>query len=360
MTGLAAGGSSGGGGAEAATASFRDGAYVEILGLKNKPEMNGCKARICGEIDAPSGRWTVQVLSSGIFLKLKPENLKISSQADTVGVASGRTAHGGFSQQLADIADKYLEQFVQTQSITRLAELAFDPKGAVAMTLWGRARFTDGSPEVEREVFLGKLEEIVNEHKRATSLFLCDVSFVRQALQRIYAGARSMSDILPRKSMCPLDVPLLEKVLVAVKMLEFIHTCRPLWVPMKPAIFQGMFGNAEYTKRCGILAFPSLARFPGGRNASGTIDQERASVIEKMGDPKAQELLRRLWDGSAAESLRDPVRVSLLARSIQDFERGQLNDTVSCLCALEHAASIAQRGATEYATARVMLCLRAQ
>ena len=335
-----------GSGGEAATASFRDGAYVEILGLRNKPELNGCKAMICGAIDSASGRWTVQVLSSGEFLKLKPENLKLSSPIDAAGVVSGRTADGGFSEKMGDIAGSYLDQFVKTQSIARLAELAFDPSGAVATTLWGKARFADGSPEVEREVFLRKLEEIANEHKRTTSLFVCDVSFVREALKRIYAGARSMSEILPRKSMCPLDVPLLEKVLIAIKMFDFIHTHRPQWVPLKPVIFQGAFGNANFAKRCALLAFPSLARFPGGRNAPGTVDQERASVREKMSDPRAQEFLGLLWD--AAENLRDPVRVAFLARKIQDFDHSEANDAVICLCALEYAASIAQRGATEY------------
>lgn len=333
-----------GGGSEAASDSLKNGATVEILGLKSKPELNGSKAKLL-KFDVSSGRWTVQVTSSGSLCSLKPENLKISAPPDSVGVVSGRTTHGGFSEQTVEIANQHLEQFIRTESITRLAELAFDPKVAAEKGLWGRARFSAGSPDVEKEVFLGQLEEMVETGKRMTSTFFCDVSFVREGLNRIYDGARRMCEILPRKSMCPLDIPLLQKVLIVVKMLEFMQSSSH-WLPARSSIFRAMFGNAAFSERCGLLAFPSLARLPGPRNDRGTIIQERASVCERMSSSRAKDFMKQLWD--TGTRLNDPVAVSFLSRALHEFPLTEANDAIICFHALEYASSIAQRDPTEY------------
>jgi hypothetical protein len=332
---------------------LKDGAIVEIVGLKNSPELNGRKGKLL-KFDASRGRWTVQFVSSGQLNLLKPENLKISSpsDADAASIISGRTAHGGFSETIANLATKHLEQFFETSSITRLAELAFDPQVAQAQGLWGRARFSgDENPEVEMEVFLGTLESMVQLAKRMLSAFVCDVSFVREGLKRIYAGSRTMSEVLPRKTMCPLDVPLLQSVLIGVKMLEFLQSS-PL-LSAKDAIFRALYGNSAFSKRCGLLAFPSFAKFPGPRNARGSVAEERASTCQRLDSSRARDFMKQLWD--TGPRLSDPVTFSFLARSLQSFtpsNSSEANDVVMCFFALEYAAGIAQRDPAECALPR--------
>lgn len=270
--------------------------------------------------------------------------MKLIVEDCAAGALSGRTAFGGFSNALCEIAQKHLEQFIQSQSITRLAELAFDPKDAVEQGLWGRARFCSGSPEVEKEVFLGQLEEMVLLGKRMTSTYICDVSLVREGLKRIYAGSRSLSDVLCRKPMCPLDIPLLRLVLISVKMIEFIKVS-PQWLPAKHLIFRAMFSNAAFAERCGLLAFPSLARFPAGRNAHGSISEERTSICELMSSPSGRDFMKQLW--AAGPRLSDPVAVSHLAQLIQAFDISEANDACICLYALEYATSTSQRDPVE-------------
>jgi hypothetical protein len=341
-----------GNGSEAVSQPHNVGALAEIVGLKSKPELNGSTAKLL-KVDSDYGRWTVQVVSSGHVCSLKPDNLKICSRsdADAACVISGRTEHGGFSETIAKQSRQFLEQFIETHSITRLAELAFDPQEAQRKGLWGRARFSgDPSPEVEMEVFLGQLESINQNRRRFLSAFVCDVSFVRDGLKRIYAGARTLSELLPRKSMCPLDIPLLHNVLICVKMLEIIQSS-PL-IAVKDQVLRSLFGNADFSGRCGLLAFPAFAKFPGPRIAQGSVTQERAATCECLMSSRAKDFMRQLWD--AGPRLSDPVTHSHLARSLQAFQNDSTdrnaaaNDFVTCFYALEYAAGIAQRDPTEY------------
>jgi hypothetical protein len=312
-----------------------EGMLVEIFGIKSKPELNGSKARVLDQ-DSSSGRWTVQVVSSGEKCRLKAENLRVLVEDPAVGKVSGRTAHGGFSEQLADVAAEELKGYVDSHSITRLAELSLGVQGLL--------RFCDGAPEVERETFLDKLEERVQFRKRLTSSFFCDVSFVREGLERIKAGNRSLSDVLPRKSMCPLDVPLLQMVLISVKAIEFIQDF-PHWLSEKDQVLRAMQHNVMFAERCGLLVFPSLAKFPGGRIATGKIADEKAAISHKMRSPRAADFMRQLW--ASGPKLCDPVTVSFLAHSIQQFELSEIHDAAICFYALEYAAGIAQRDPVE-------------
>jgi hypothetical protein len=335
----------GGGLIETMSEVLKEGMLVDIFGLKSRPELNGCKGRVL-ELHSSSGRWIVQVVRSGELCKLKAENLKASVVDRAVGAVSGRTLYGGFPKFLADIADKYLEEFIRSQSIIRLAELAFDPQDAVEAGLWGRARFCSGPPEVEKEVFLSQLEELVQLSRRMTSSFICDVGVVRDGLKRIYAGARSMKEVLPPKSSCPLDIPLLQLVLISVKMIEFIRVSSQM-LAAKDFFFRAMFSNIAFAERCGLLAYPSLARFPGGRNAHGSLSEERTSVCELMTSPRGRDFMRQLW--AAGPQLSDAVVASNLACSIQAFALSEMNDACICFYALEHAIGISQRDAIECA-----------
>jgi hypothetical protein len=315
-----------------------EGMLVEIHSLKSKAELNGSKARVLNQ-DSSSGRWTVQVVSSREKCKLKAENLRVLVEDSAV---SGRTALGGFSKSLADIAEEELKHFVDTFSITRLAELSFDPQ--LASEIQGPHRFCRGTPEDERESFLGSLEEKVQERKRMTSSFFCDVSLVREGLERIKAGTRSLFDVLPRKSMCPLDVPLLQMVLTSVKAIEFMQDF-PHWLSRKGHVLRAMQHNFEFAQRCGLLVFPSLAKFPGGRIAPGTMADEKAAISHTMRSPRAADFMRQLW--ASGSKLCDPVTVSFLAHSIQQFDLSEFHDAAVCFYALEYAVGIAQRDPVE-------------
>lgn len=65
------GDSAGGGSADGA---FREGAVVEVHGLKGAPELNGRRGKL-QHLDAAAGRWQVEVNGAGPK-KLKPENLR--------------------------------------------------------------------------------------------------------------------------------------------------------------------------------------------------------------------------------------------------------------------------------------------
>ena len=56
---------------------FSAGDVVVIEGMKSKPELNGCQARV-GSFDAARGRHLVELLSDGAQLSIKPSNAQLA------------------------------------------------------------------------------------------------------------------------------------------------------------------------------------------------------------------------------------------------------------------------------------------
>ena len=60
--------------------------YVALIGLKAKPELNGCHGRLCGVLHPESSRWPIRVLSGvggkEVDILLKTVNLRPSTAAD--------------------------------------------------------------------------------------------------------------------------------------------------------------------------------------------------------------------------------------------------------------------------------------
>lgn len=70
-----AGGGSGSGAHAQASEALKEGATIEIFGLKGMPELNGQKGKL-QHLDATTGRWQVDIEGTGLK-KLKPDNLKV-------------------------------------------------------------------------------------------------------------------------------------------------------------------------------------------------------------------------------------------------------------------------------------------
>lgn len=329
----------------AADDSLKRGALVRIRDLKSRPNLNGRKGLIRGEIDFLSGFWSVQILGtfSERLCLIKSENLKVISGTEGTNIeSSGRNE---FDWQHVS-ADAVLQELIDCGILPRLAEFAFDPE-EIFNKFNRSARLSAVAIEEEKMAFFANLNEIVSCEK-VTSLAICDIDFVAEGLKRIYDGARHMAQILPRRSMCPLDIPLLESLLMSVKISEFMFTYRKEWISISCDVFQMLFNYRCFWQRCAVLSFPTLARFPGPSISPGTIAQERDCACEMLTSPAAKEIMRSLWNSATnlTESL-SPNAIPAWLESIAAIDRADVEDTVICICCIEHAMGIAQRGPAE-------------
>jgi hypothetical protein len=317
--------------------ALRQGDLVRIL-------TDGRKGFVCGEADKCSGRCRVQILGSFSveILTLHAENLRVVSSSEVADIElSGRNEFGCFSS--SPVFDNVWQELLTSGALARLAEFAFDAE--IAGIFGQNVRFGTGSVDEEKSFLFSNLQEIVSCEKVA-GIVICDVKFVAEGLKRIYDGARSLADVLllPRQSMCPLDVPLLERVLISVKMIEFVLEHRKGWTSKGPDIFQMVFDFQSFWQRCAMLCFPSLARFHGPSISAGTIAQERRVACDLLVSQAAKELMQSLWHAAGTNMLVASNSISNFVESICAFDPCDIEDTVVCLCCVELAHCIAQRG----------------
>ena len=181
---------------------------------------------------------------------------------------------------------------------------------------------------------------------------ICDISYVAEGLRRIYDDRRITADILPRyRSMCPLNVPLLESVLICVIMRDFIHCYRKGWIPIVSKVFDIVINTREFWLRSALLAFPSLAIFAeSAMIQDAAIYVERDYAVEQLVSPVAKDFMKHLWSACESQESLTPDVVAELARSIHanfGADEASIEDTVICMCSLQRAFGIARRGLAE-------------
>lgn len=308
------------------------------------------KGLVRGVADSSTGLWTVQIFGSFYerFLACKADNLRviIRSEYDKIDLA-GRDEFDCF--RFSPSADAVLQEMIDSGAISRFAEFAFDAK--FGSTFGRTVHLSKDSIEDEKQFLLANLLEIVSCEKVACRA-ICDVHFVAEGLARIYDGARSMTDVLllPRQAKCPLDVPLLENVLIYVKMMEFMREHRKEWLSNISYVSQMILDFRTFWQRCALLCFPSLSRFHGPSISSGTIAYERDFACDMLKTSVAKAAMRSLWE--AANDSITCFSKSALAMHFESFcafDPGDIEDTVICFCCLEHATCIAQLGPAECA-----------
>ena len=265
----------------------------------------------------------------GTPAKVQPSPSELSAHADVedpndVG-SGGRNQFDWFSISTDDV----LHHLIETGAVAWFAEAAEYPEH------YWRAE-------------LQRLPERFFPWKTCPAI--CDISYVAEGLRRIYDDRRITADILPRyRSMCPLNVPLLESVLICVIMRDFIHCYRKGWTLIK--VFDIVINTREFWLRSALLAFPSLASFAESAMIQhAAIDVERDYAVEQLVSPVAKDFMKRLWSECESQDSLTPDVVAELARSIHanfGADEASIEDTVICMCSLQRAFSIARRGLAE-------------
>ncbi len=260
----------------------------------------------------------------GTPAQVRPHPSEPSAHADGEDAydagSGGRNEFDWFSISTDDV----VHHLIEIGAVAWLAEAAFDPE-------------RDWHAELQR-LPLPK-----------TCPAICDIRYVAEGLQRIYDGRRTIAEILPcRRTMCPLNIPLLESVLICVTMRDFIHRYRKEWNESK--VFDLMINTREFWMRSALLAFPSLASFAEiAMIQDAAIDVERDYVVDLL-SPVAKDFMKRLWSaGESQESLTLEVAAELARFIHENFgsDEASVEDTVICMCSLQRASGIAHRGLAE-------------